>query len=676
MSKYLVTSALPYANGDIHIGHLVEYIQTDIFVRFLKLTGNEAIYICASDTHGTPIEINAAKKGMTPEEMVAKYNKEHHQDFKNFQIHFDRFYTTHSPETRKHAVNIFENLKKKEFVFTEEVEQYYCPHDKRFLPDRFVRGVCPKCEADDQYGDSCEKCGATYNPTDILNPACSICGNEPVRKTSKHYFVKLEKARPAIEDWINKKGNLEPNVKQWLKSNFLDQKLRNWDISRDKPYFGFKIPGEVDKFFYVWMDAPVGYIGTTQKYCDEQGLNFDSWWKPGTDSKVVHVIGKDITYFHTLFWPAMLHYGGYKEPSRVQIHGFLTVNGEKMSKSRGTSVKAATYLNHLDPQYLRFYYAGKLTASMDDIDLNLEDFRFRVNSDLVNKIVNLVSRTTGLLSKRLDSEVGEPSDSIQPVVKQAQTSVDAIETAYRNFEFSKALKLIVKLADTTNKYLQDTAPFKIAKTKPDEARAVISGALGIVKGISILLGPVLPEMKSKIEKLLNAERVWDWQDLDYKLSPRKINKFTHLAQRVDEKKVEAMIQETKEEVAKTKQISPEVPKFKKMIEFKDFLKLDLRIGRVIAAEPVKRADKLLMLVVDLGLEKRQVIAGIKKNFKAEELIGKQVLVVANLKPRKMRFGTSEAMLLAAENTKGELGLLGPAVLENLEMELEPGSPVN
>lgn len=674
MSKILVTSALPYANGDIHIGHLVEYIQSDIFVRFLKAVGEDAVYMCASDTHGTPIEINARKQGISPEEMVARFNEAHFRDFSGFQIHFDRFYTTHSDETRIHAENIFSKLKEKDLIEVKDVDQFYCDHDQRFLPDRFVRGICPRCNALDQYGDSCEKCGATYDPLDIKEPRCSICSNTPVVKTSRHYFVILEKCRSVIEEWVKRKEHLADDVRSWLEKNFLSGELRPWDISRDAPYFGFRIPGEENKYFYVWMDAPVGYIGTTQKFCDENKLDFASYWDQNSDSVIYHIIGKDITYFHTLFWPAMLNFGGYRMPSRVHIHGFLTVNGEKMSKSRGTSVKAKTYLEHLDPQYLRFYYASKLGPTMDDIDLNLEEFRLRVNAELINKITNLASRSMGIINKKLDSITGEPDAGCSEIVSDALSRVESIKNYYRTFEFSKAVREICIIAENANRYLQDTEPFRYSVSDPEKARSIITSALGLLKGISILLGPVIPLFKTKVEKMLAAGKEWDFSDLDFVIeSGVKLGEFERLAERVEEDKVNAVIAQTAAEAVLAEAPSVELPPLRDEITYDDFAKIDLRAGKIIEAEEVKGAGKLLRLTVDIGIGKRNVFAGIKAHFNPAELIGKTVIVCANLAPRKMKFGVSEAMILACEDPQGHLGLLVPVSGENT---FHPGSQVS
>lgn len=659
MSCMLVTSALPYANGDIHIGHLVEYIMTDIFVRAMRLAGEDAIYMCASDSHGTPIEVNARKKGMTPEEMVAEYNRRHFEDFTAFQIHFDRYYTTHSEETRVHAERIFARLQQAGFIYKKDVEQYYCEHDGRFLPDRFVKGMCPRCGAPDQYGDSCEKCGATYEPTDLKDPFCVLCHELPQRCSSTHYFVDLEKARPAIAQWVAQDGHLHPEMRTWLEANFLKNELRPWDISRDAPYFGFRIPGESEKYFYVWMDAPVGYIGTTQKYCEEVGRDFAKYWEHGAACRIVHVIGKDITYFHTLFWPAMLYYGGYNLPSRVQIHGFLTVNGEKMSKSRGTSVTARTYLQHLDPQYLRFYYASKLGPGPDDLDLNLEEFVLRVNAELVNKVANLASRSISLLSKRLEGRTGVLDEHAREMCEDARAKVPIIIELYRTFEFAKAVREICALAEAANKYLQDAEPFKLVASDPEHARAILSTALAFVKSLAILLGPVLPLMKERVEAMFGAIVPWTFADATFDLAPQTVGAFERLIDRVDAVAVQAMVEETRAQFAPEPTPAEKVPEWKPIVEIDDFGKLDLRVATVLHANKVEGSDKLIRVEVDLGREKRTIFAGLAQHVDCASLVGRQVVVLANLKPRKMRFGISEGMILAAEDIHGQLAVLSP-----------------
>ena len=662
-NRVLVTSALPYANGDIHIGHLVEYIQTDVFVRFLKMTGRDALYMCASDTHGTPIEIKASQRGIAPEEMVAQYNREHLADFEGFHITFDRFYTTHSDETRRHAEAIFTACKGKGLIETREVELTYCEHDGRFLPDRYVRGTCPKCGALDQYGDNCEVCGATYEPTDIKDARCVICGNPPVRRKSVHYFFKLGACHADLAEWVHGKEHLHETTENWIEANFLSQELRDWDISRDPPYFGFTIPGETDKFFYVWMDAPVGYIGTTDKFCQETGRNFDEYWKQGQSegTTIVHFIGKDIAYFHILFWPAMLMNSGYHVPDRVQVHGFLTVNGEKMSKRTGTAVSARTYLEYLDPQYLRYYYAAKLGPTNADLDLNLEDFVNRVNAELVNKVVNLASRTLKFVDRRLDGRVGRIPEQDRAMLDEARARVDRIAHDYENCEYARALRAIIEIAEEANKYFQDAAPFTSIKTDPEAARGACTTATNFIKLVAGLLKPVVPALVADIEKSLAIEPM-TWEDLRTDYEDRAIGGFERLLERVDMKKVQAMIEQTRQQTElsgegagagasqqdagvadeqwKPLPIAPE-------IDIETFAKVDLRVARVLEAEEVKESRALLRLKLDLGDHERQVFAGMKNYVKPEDLVGKNVIVVANLKPRKMRFGVSQGMVVAA-----------------------------
>lgn len=661
--KLLVTSALPYANGDIHIGHLVEYIQTDIFARFHRLVGDDVLYFCASDTHGTPIEIKASQLGISPEELVARYNAEHHKDFQDFQIHFDRFYTTHSPETEHHAVAIYKALDGKGLVYTKDVDLAYCEHDGRFLPDRFVKGTCPKCGAEEQFGDNCEVCGATYDPTDLLEPACVLCGNAPMRRVSKHYFFQLSKCRDKIQAWIDSPGHLHSTTANWLKGAFLSGELRDWDISRDAPYFGFRIPGETDKFFYVWLDAPVGYIGTTQKHCDEQGLDFDAYWKrPGV--RIVHVIGKDIAYFHCLFWPAMLSGADYRLPDRVQVHGFLTVNGQKMAKRTGTAVTARTYLEHLDPQYLRFFYASKLGPTNADLDLSLEDFVNRVNADLVNKVANLASRAHSFVAKRLENRVGSQDPLGAELMAQVVARFPVIREAYGSFELARALREIVEIAEVGNKYFQDRAPFHAIKDDPEEARRICTTALSLVKILAILLKPVVPEMAARMERGLGLASL-GWADLAVPFENRELGPFERLAERLEPKTVQSMIeaQRIKHSQADGGAVSADAETsvstsaftpapLKPEITIEDFAKLDLRVARVAEARLVEGADKLLELSLDLGDHQRRVFAGIREHYAPETLVGQQVIVVANLAPRKMRFGVSEGMVLAASCPEG------------------------
>ena len=660
--RILVTSALPYANGDIHIGHLVEYIQTDIWARFQRLIGNDVLYLCASDTHGTPIEIKASQLGIPPEEMVARYGEQHHEDFRGFQIRFDRYYTTHSPETEHHAVAIFEGLREAGLIYTQDVEQVYCEHDQRFLPDRYVVGTCPKCGAEGQYGDNCEVCGATYGTTDLKDPQCSLCGTPPVRRTSKHYFFQLSRCRDQIQEWIDTPGHLHATTANWLRGAFLDGELRDWDISRDAPYFGFKIPGETDKYFYVWLDAPVGYIGTTDKVCQETGRDFEAYWKkPGT--RIVHVIGKDIAYFHCLFWPAMLAHSGYRVPDRVQVHGFLTVNGQKMSKRSGTAVTARTYLEHLDPQYLRYYYACKLGPTNADLDLNLEEFVLRVNAELVNKCANLASRAHSFVTKRFGGQVTDLDPEAAPLLAEVQARFPAIREAYAQFEFARAVREIVEVAEVGNKYFQDKAPFHLIKTDPDAAQRICTTALNFVKVLAILLKPVVPEMAARLERGLGLLPL-GWDDLTFDFTHRTLGPWERLAERMKDKDLEKMLQAQRDKYAALKAPGDAgepandaaegfVPEpIAEEITIDDFAKVDLRVAEVVEARSVQGASKLLELTLNLGDHQRTVFAGIKKHYAPEALVGKKVIVVANLKPRKMRFGLSEGMVCAASSPAG------------------------
>ena len=659
--RLLVTSALPYANVDIHIGHLVEYIQTDIFARLHRLLDHDVIYLCASDTHGTPIEIKASQLGLPPKALVERYNREHHKDFSDFQIQFDRFYTTNSPETEHHAVSIFEGLRQAGLIYTEEIEQLFCEHDERFLPDRFVLGTCPRCGAEDQYGDNCEVCGHTYRTTDLAAPRCSLCGNPPERRRSVHYFFRLSECKAQIQQWVSAEGHLQKATANWLQKNFLEGELRDWDISRDAPYFGFKIPGEQDKYFYVWLDAPVGYIGTTQKYCDERGRDFDAYWKrEGT--RIVHVIGKDIAYFHCLFWPAMLTNAGYRTPDRVQVHGFLTVNGEKMSKRSGTAVTARTYLEHLDPQYLRYYYASKLGPTNADLDLNVEDFVNRVNADLVNKCANLASRAHSFVTKRFEGRVSTLDPEAGPLLDPIQARFDTIRSAYEAFEFGRALREIVEVAEAGNKYFQDRAPFHVIKEDPAAAQRICTTALNVVKVLTILLKPVLPEWSARLERGLGLGEL-RWADLTFDLIEHTLGPWERLVDRLKVEQVDRMLQAQADKYAAASSApgadgeAPEAAGFTpdpiaEPITIDEFAKVDLRVARVREASHVEGAAKLLKLTLDVGDHERTVFAGIKKHYDPEGLVGRKVILVANLAPRKMKLGTSEGMVLAAGSPVG------------------------
>ena len=645
----LITSALPYANGSIHIGHLVEYIQTDILVRFLKMTGQDVVYMCADDTHGTPIEVTARRAGITPEELIGRYYEEHQRDFADFDVAFDCFYSTNSEENRRHSEYIFEQLRQQGHIVVRPVEQYYCEQDGRFLPDRFIRGTCPNpaCRATDQYGDVCEVCGTTYNPTDLEEPRCAICGTTPVIRESDHYFFTLGEYESFLRDWIDTPGRVGPETRRFL-DTWLNEGLRDWDVSRDGPYFGFKIPGEENKYFYVWLDAPVGYIATTERFCQETGRDFNAYWH-NPDAKIYHIIGKDIVYFHTLFWPAMLKGAGYTLPSKVLVHGFLTVNGEKMSKSRGTFVTARTYLDHLDLQYLRYYYAAKLNGSQDDLDLSLEDFINRVNADLINNIANLVSRVVPFVNRQFEGRIGHLSDEVQPLIDDIRSRVPRIREHYERLEFNRAVQEIVAISDIGNKYLQDAAPWEVIKQDRQAAQAICTFAVNCCRTVASLIKPVLPRYADKVEAILQTPSVTFDDAAAFDLEDHAIGAFERLVERVDPKRVEAMIAASAEDLEDQTSDEPAVAMddIEPEITIDDFSKVDLRVATVLQAETVEGADKLLRLRVDIGSEERTVFAGIRESYEPHDLVGKQVIVVANLKPRKMRFGVSEGMILAS-----------------------------
>lgn len=653
--RILVTSALPYANGPIHLGHMLEYIQTDIWVRFQKLRGFETYYVCADDAHGTPIMLKAREQGITPEEMIAKTNIEHQADFAQFLIGFDHYHSTHSDENRELSAMIYNRLNDGGYIKTETISQLFDPQEQMFLPDRFVKGTCPKCGADDQNGDNCEVCGATYQPTDLKDPKSVVSGATPVLKDSVHYFFDLPAFGDMLKAWISS-GSLQEEMANKLQEWF-EQGLARWDISRDAPYFGFEIPGAPGKYFYVWLDAPIGYLASFKALCDKTGLDFDAFWKADSDAEVYHFIGKDIIYFHSLFWPAMLDGAGLRKPTNVFAHGYVTVNGAKMSKSRGTFIKARTYLDHLDPEYLRYYYAAKLSNRIDDLDLNLEDFTQRVNSDLVGKLVNIASRTAGFIAKRFDGKLADSIDTT--LFDEFVAKGDDIAKAFEGREFGRAVREIMALADKANVYIADTAPWVLVKNDDtlSEAHQVCTLSLNLFKVLVTYLKPVLPELAKKVESFLGVELTWD--NRSELLVGCAINPFQAMMSRIEPAKVEAMVEASKESMAKKvtgpladDPISPE-------ISYEDFAKIDLRIARIAKAEHVKGADKLLRLELDLGGETRQVFAGIKSAYAPEELEGKLTVMVANLAPRKMKFGMSEGMVLAAGPGGKDLWVLSP-----------------
>ena len=650
--RVVVTSGLPYANGSIHLGHLVEYLYTDMWVRFLKMTGAEAWYFCADDTHGTPIQIRARKEGVAPEELIRRFHEEHLRDFRAFHVEFDCYHSTHSEENRAWSERIYTAAVDAGHIARRAVEQNYCPHDEMFLPDRFVRGTCPRCGAGDQYGDVCEVCSATYAPTELIEPRCSVCGGPPERRSSEHLFFELGKLTEELRAWTSEEGRLQPEVRNFVRT-WIDKGLRDWDISRDGPYFGFAIPGEENKYFYVWLDAPIGYIATCQRWCDENGRDIHEMWK-NPETEIYHFIGKDIVYFHTLFWPAMLMDAGLNLPTAVPVHGFLTVEGEKMSKSRGTYVNAATYLEHLDPQYLRYYYATKLSGRVEDLDLSFEDFVNRVNAELVNKIANLASRAMAFVSRRLDGRLGALPEDAGELLAHAERAVEAAHDAYQRRDVAAAVQEAVRLAEAGNLYLQEAAPWAAVKEDPERARAICTAAVNVMKIVGVLVRPVVPRLADDLARMLGCGP-FTWDDARADLTHREIGAFQHLATRVDPEKVAAMVEASKvpEEAPAPAAAPYEVEPLTETCTFDDFVRVDLRVARVLTAETVEAARKLLRLELDLGpLGTRTVFAGIRKAFSdPSTLVGRHVVCAANLAPRQMRFGLSEGMVLAAGDGK-------------------------
>ncbi|STX30211.1 methionyl tRNA synthetase [Legionella beliardensis] len=652
--KLVVTSALPYANGPLHLGHLVEHIQTDVWVRTHKMLGHACISVCGDDAHGTPIMLKAEQLGISPEELTAQMKQSHEQDFRDFAIHYDYYHTTHSAENQTLANHIYQQLEANGDIVKKTIRQAYDPVKNMFLPDRYVKGTCPKCKTPDQYGDNCEACGATYATTDLIDAISAISGAKPIEKDSEHYFFDLPKYEQLLKEWTSQ-DHLQVEV-----SNKLDEwfaaGLKQWDISRDAPYFGFPIPGTVDKFFYVWLDAPIGYMASFKKYCDLNQLSFEEYWGKQSTAELYHFVGKDIVYFHALFWPAMLAGSNYRLPTAIFTHGFLTVNGQKMSKSRGTFIEARTYLNHLHPEYLRYYFAAKLNGRVDDLDLNFDDFINRINADLVGKVVNIASRCAGFINKRFDNQLAETLS--EPTLYQDILSVRGdIISAYLNRDYAKAIRQIMECADRINQYIDAKKPWVLAKNSEQlpEVQAICTMGLNLFRILMTYLKPVLPLMAAQTEVFLNCEPL-TWANLDTPLVNRAIKPFTPLMVRVERDKVTALLAETAENKANltmTKQpesasLLPEA----EPISIDDFSKIDLRVAKIIAAEAVEGADKLLRLQLDLGSSQRQVFAGIKSAYAPENLIGRLTIVVANLAPRTMRFGVSEGMVLAAGDGKG------------------------
>ncbi|MHC4457640.1 MAG: methionine--tRNA ligase [Planctomycetota bacterium] len=641
--KIVVTSALPYANGPIHLGHLVEYLQTDIWVRFQKMCGNECLYFCADDTHGTPVMISARAAGMSPEELVGQMYKEHKRDFDAFLVEFDNYYSTHSPENKHFSELIFNSLNKAGSIVKRNVEQAYCGSCNMFLPDRYIRGTCPRCGAEDQYGDSCEVCSGTHRPTELINPRCATCSTEPVRRQSEHYFLKIADYEQRLKELIAQ-GHTQKSVAnkldEWFKAG-----LKDWDISRDGPYFGFKIPGEKNKFFYVWLDAPIGYMASAKNYCDRHNIDFNQLWN-SDEYELYHFIGKDIMYFHALYWPAMLMGADFKTANKLFVHGFLTVNGEKMSKSRGTFIEASTYLKHLHPEYLRYYYASKLTDSIDDIDLNVDDFVNKTNSNLVGKLANLASRSGPMLTDKLNGQLGQLDDKGRELINKLTAAKKQIIEDYENLKYASVVRNIIALADEANRYVEQNQPWVTVKTDLEATRTTLTAVLNAARILTIYLKPILPEYAQKMEKFLNVDNL-KFDDIEKPLENHRINQFQRLVERVDKSEVIAMVEESKEtESAESTSTEPAEP-IKPQCTIEDFDKIDLRIANVITAEKVEGADKLLRLQLDVGGLQKSCFAAIAQAYKPEELTGKTVIYLANLKPRKMRFGLSEGMVLAA-----------------------------
>lgn len=675
--KILVTCALPYANGSIHLGHMLEHIQADIWVRYQRMRGNQVYFICADDAHGTPIMLKAQQLGIAPEQMIAEMSQEHQTDFAGFDISYDNYHSTHSDENRELSELIYTRLKENGFIKNRTISQLYDPEKGMFLPDRFVKGTCPKCKSPDQYGDNCEVCGATYSPTELINPQSVVSGATPVMRDSEHYFFDLPEFSAMLQAWT-RSGALQEQVankmQEWFESG-----LQQWDISRDAPYFGFEIPGAPGKYFYVWLDAPIGYMGSFKNLCDKRGdIDFDAFWKKDSDAELYHFIGKDIVYFHSLFWPAMLEGSNFRKPTNLFVHGYVTVNGAKMSKSRGTFIKASTWLQHLDADSLRYYYAAKLSSRIDDIDLNLEDFVQRVNADIVNKVVNLASRNAGFINKRFDGKLS--AELANPELYKTFTDASAsIGEAWSSREFGRAVREIMALADVANRYVDEQAPWVVAKQEGRDAdlQAICSMGINMFRVLMTWLKPVLPSLTERTEAFLNVEMSWD--GIQQPLLDHKISAFKALYSRIEMDKVNALIEASKEDAAVANAPAVADTKAKKSAEakpavaaasadadvgdtisFDDFAKVDMRVALIKTAELVEGSDKLLRLVLDMGGdETRQIFSGIRAAYPDPSVLeGRLTVVVANLAPRKMRFGVSEGMVLSAGPGGKDLFILG------------------
>ena len=681
--KILVTSALPYANGSIHLGHMVEHIQTDVWVRFQKLRGHECHYCCADDTHGTPVMLAAQKQGIAPEDMIAKVREEHLADFTGFFIGYDNYYSTHSPENKQFSQDIYRALKANGKIESRVIEQLFDPEKQMFLPDRFVKGECPKCHAQDQYGDNCEVCGTTYSPTELINPYSAVSGAKPELRESEHFFFKLGECADFLKAWTSGnnphdgKPHLQPEalnkMKEWLGEGE-ETTLSDWDISRDAPYFGFEIPDAPGKYFYVWLDAPVGYMASFKNLCDRIGVDFDEYFKADSQTEMYHFIGKDILYFHALFWPAMLHFSGHRAPTGVYAHGFLTVDGQKMSKSRGTFITAKSYLEQgLNPEWMRYYIAAKLNSKIEDIDLNLQDFISRVNSDLVGKYVNIAARASGFIAKRFEGRLKDVSGSA--LLAKLAAESDTIAEQYENREYARALRDIMALADVVNEYVDANKPWELAKQEGQDERLheVCSELINAFTMLTAYLAPVLPQTAANAARFLNLDAI-TWANTRETLGEHAINKYEHLMQRVEQKQVDDLIEANKQSIQTTPAPATEESKYEKVAEqasFDDFMKIDMRVAKVLNCEAVEGSTKLLKFDLDFGFEKRIIFSGIAASYpNPAELNGRMVIAVANFAPRKMaKFGVSEGMILSAATADGKLKLL------DVDAGAQPGDKV-
>ncbi|WP_107885621.1 methionine--tRNA ligase [Neisseria elongata] len=681
--KILVTSALPYANGSIHLGHMVEHIQTDVWVRFQKLRGHECHYCCADDTHGTPVMLAAQKQGIAPEDMIAKVREEHLADFTGFFIGYDNYYSTHSPENKQFSEQIYRALKANGKIESRVIEQLFDPEKQMFLPDRFVKGECPKCHAQDQYGDNCEVCGTTYSPTELINPYSAVSGAKPELRESEHFFFKLGECAGYLKEWTSGnnphdgKPHLQPEalnkMKEWLGEGE-ETTLSDWDISRDAPYFGFEIPDAPGKYFYVWLDAPVGYMASFKNLCDRIGVDFDEYFKADSQTEMYHFIGKDILYFHALFWPAMLHFSGHRAPTGVYAHGFLTVDGQKMSKSRGTFITAKSYLEQgLNPEWMRYYIAAKLNSKIEDIDLNLQDFISRVNSDLVGKYVNIAARASGFIAKRFEGRLKDVSGSA--LLAKLAAESDTIAEQYENREYARALRDIMALADAVNEYVDANKPWELAKQEGQDERLheVCSELINAFTMLTAYLAPVLPQTAANAARFLNLDAI-TWANTRETLGEHAINKYEHLMQRVEQKQVDDLIEANKQSIQTPPAPAAEDSKYEKVTEqasFDDFMKIDMRVAKVLNCEAVEGSTKLLKFDLDFGFEKRIIFSGIAASYpNPAELNGRMVIAVANFAPRKMaKFGVSEGMILSAATAEGKLRLL------DVDAGAQPGDKV-